>query len=194
MKATNLSTMWHGSFAVHKILLVIVILVLSIGVGSCEWPTSSTDPEIVSFRATVLDDDRARLRWEVECESSCTITIEPGSFKNLRREGKLVVERNSYDVRYKLTVQGEDNDASREVTVPKRPEKRNVPPWKCYYFKMTNPSSWVRPCFVTGVCGNYSREEAIRIAQAEATNYSLTEITEAQYYDPKTCPSGVSID
>jgi hypothetical protein len=55
-----------------------------------------------------------------------------------------------------------------------------------YYFKLTNPRSRVKPCFVIKVSAK-GEEKAKALAHQSALNYSIVEITAAQYFDPNTC-------
>src|SRR5262249_14757931 len=58
------------------------------------------------------------------------------------------------------------------------------PQLQWYYFKLTN--SHFKDCFVTAVLAA-NADQARELAQRQATNYTVTQITAEEYYDPKTC-------
>ena len=77
---------------------------------------------------------------------------------------------------------GSENNKAPQTNKPPQPAQQLH--W--YFFKLTNPHSRINPCFVTAVRAADAKT-AKRLAHNQATNYSIKQITAAEYYDPNTC-------
>lgn len=151
-------------------------------------------PRIISFTSTVLNDDRARLEWQVDSDpSSCTVKIKHLYYidhinnKELSSSGSLEVnrQRSLHDGEYELTVRCGSNKVSEKVIVPKWPGMES-PPYRCYYFKL---EKYGDPGFCTKdvECGSISEDDAKKhaIATTCANCDKVTVISVDEYY--KAC-------
>ena len=129
--------------------------------------------QILSFTATVLNKDKARLDWHVETTGlSCSISISGGGrdFDNLSPVGSVEVWRGcpagNYDYEYTLILQCGTYHDSRKITVPRScPGGGGPPPTSATYcFKVVDP---------IGICGTFqyqaaSQPDAKQAAQSQS--------------------------
>ena len=159
---------------------------------SCETQPWAPDfvPKIQLFSQTVVDADKARLEWRVESGPSCTIRIVGGiNFDNLPAIGNKEIPRGciagGWDYEFTLIVRCGKNEARQSLTVPRSCPGAPTPALNPYCFKATQ-ASVVTSCFAFCVAAP-NADAAKQLAQAYASNATVTEITQAQFSSGNAC-------
>ncbi len=83
-------------------------------------------PEIVSFKASKIDDESYKLAWEVVCDPPCKISMTKGVlgapvFDNLAHKGEKTVQREWQDRVYTLVVKRDGNTLTEKESVRHKP-------------------------------------------------------------------------
>ena len=150
-------------------------------------------PKIKQFYSTVIDDNNARLDWEVLCNPRCGVWLKHLYYASdavkvaLKGSREVSRDRNIHDGTWRLTASRVSESVKKEVKVPRYAGSQGAQPQnKIFYFKCTNPDFWANPCDV--IMFNAPNEETAKIkAQALCLNYQVTQITKEQYENPDTC-------
>jgi len=149
------------------------------------WGGNVSQPRITEFRSKLLDDNRALIEWTVECDGDCDIRLDHDGYlatgTNLAKQGSIIVPRDRDHGRngvYVLTVRSGGYVLEERITVAGSPFQPGD--YHVYYFTLTNPDGGIRACYDTAILA-HSEGEAKALAQAEATNYNVTTISQSEY-------------
>jgi hypothetical protein len=142
-------------------------------------------PQIVSFSAApnngyITAGASATLSWNITCSSDCVITLQGRqgfndltfNVSHLSASGQITVHPD-YDTVYTLTVTSTHGTDSRTQQV--KLYNGSTPTGTAYYFAMTNPNSWVLPCFTLAI---FASDEATAksLAMREYVGYTAQPI------------------
>jgi hypothetical protein len=139
------------------------------------------------------------LGWQVQnCITGCSVTLT--ALDGLNYSDTVFVKSNmpitggvnglapsQTFTKYVLKASAEEGQDSKSIIVQLAPPAQSCPTCQWFYFKLTSPQDASTPeCILVSVWAK-DAETAQAQAQSKATNYSINQISAADFYSSSTC-------